>query len=102
MVWHVLTVNPDEDGVKILIEDTQRGNQWARAAFLAYCMAEEYSAQLSKIEIPVRVMVGELNRVETVQNVGAEVVERIVGASMVIVEGSGYLLPIFHWRKRGL
>jgi pimeloyl-ACP methyl ester carboxylesterase len=85
-----------EDVVKMLVEDTQRGNEWAKMAWPVYGMEEDYSAGLRNIEVPVRIVVGELDKVEPAERVRTEVLEKIKGkdVSMVVIEGSGHMLPL--------
>jgi pimeloyl-ACP methyl ester carboxylesterase len=103
VVHEVLTAGGlEEEDVRILVEDTQRGNEWARKAWPACGMGEDYSANLGHINVPVRIVVGSQDRVEPAERVRREVLEKInihiegenVKASMVVVEGSGHMLPL--------
>lgn len=99
VIREVLTAGGlDEDDVRLLVEDTQRGNEWARKAWPAYGMGEDYSENLSNIQVPARILVGSLDKVEPVEKVQREVLEKIDGTntkvSMVVVEGSGHMLPL--------
>jgi 3-oxoadipate enol-lactonase len=92
----------EEDEVKMLVEDTQRGNEWARKAWPSYGMGEDYSDNLRDIDVPVRIVVGALDIVEPAERARTEVLEKInidtdardAKASMVVVEGSGHMLPL--------
>jgi len=70
------------------------GNEWAKATWPAYGMAEDYSVDLPKINVPVKIVAGGLDRVEGVDRVRAEVLQRIEGASLVVIEDSGNMLPL--------
>lgn len=104
VVREVLTAGAlEEEEVKMLVEDTQRGNKWARKAWPAYGMEEDYSADLCDIEVPVRVVVGGQDKVEPLERVRKEVQEKINidierrDLSMIVIEGSGHMLP---WRSQ--
>jgi len=86
----------EEDDVKMLVEDTQLGNEWAKMAWPVYGMLEDYSAGLGNIDVSVRIVVGELDKLEPAERVRAQVLEKIKGkgASMVVIEGSGHMLPL--------
>jgi 3-oxoadipate enol-lactonase len=84
---------PDEE-VSALVEDMLKGNEFATKAWPAYAMAEDILAEASKITIPVLIVCGELDKVETIERSKVEVLGNIPGAEMVVVEGSGHLLPV--------
>jgi 3-oxoadipate enol-lactonase len=91
----------EDEEVKTLVEDTQRGNEWARKAWPAYGMGEDYSDNFRDIDVPVRIVVGALDIVEPAERVRTEVLDKInidyardAKASMVVVEGSGHMLPL--------
>jgi pimeloyl-ACP methyl ester carboxylesterase len=92
----------EDDDVRMLVEDTQRGNEWSKKAWPAYGMGEDYSEDLRNIDVPVRIVVGALDMVESPERVRTEVLEKINidneekygKASMVVVEGSGHMLPL--------
>lgn len=90
----VLSANLSDDDVKKLVEDIQLGNEGAKHAWPAYGMAEDYSKEISKIRVPVRVVAGALDKVETVERLRGEVVEKIAGATLIIVQDSGHMLPM--------
>jgi 3-oxoadipate enol-lactonase len=46
------------------------------------------------IKVPVLVIAGELDRVEPVERLRTEVVGNIEHAKLVVVQGSGHLLPV--------
>lgn len=101
VVREVLTAGGlEEDVVEMLVEDSQRGNKWARKAWPAYAMEEDYSADLRNIGVPVGIVVGSEDKVEPFERVRREVQEKInihIGqddATMTVVEGSGHMLPL--------
>lgn len=80
--------------VKILVEDMMKGNAFAKAAWPSYAMAEDILEDAKKIDVPVLVIAGREDRVETEERVRQEVVRNVKGSKLVIVEGSGHLLPV--------
>ena len=55
--------------IQELVEDMMRGNEFAKAAWPAYVMGEDIVNETRKIDVPVLVVVGEKDRVETVERV---------------------------------
>lgn len=84
---------PDEEA-SALVEDMLKGNEFATEAWPAYAMAENILVEARKTTVPVLVICGELDKVETVQRSKVEVLRNISVAELVIIEGSGHLLPI--------
>lgn len=95
VVRNVLTASKiDEQDVKNLVDDMMRGNEFAKKAWPEYGMGEDVREQAKKISVPVVIVAGELDRVETVERVKGEVLPNIKRAEMVVIEGVGHLLPI--------
>jgi 3-oxoadipate enol-lactonase len=84
----------DDEIVGMLVKDMMKGNEFARAAWPTYGMAEDILGEAKKIDVPVLLVVGELDRVETVERLGREVLGNLKGTKMVVVEGKGHLLPV--------
>ena len=92
---NVLTVPyHDRNLPGFVVEDMLRGNRWARQAWPAYGMGEDLSEGVGEISVPVLVLAAENDLVEPVERVRSEVVARIPGARMEIVQGSGHLSPL--------
>jgi 3-oxoadipate enol-lactonase len=83
-----------DETTTMLVEDMLRGNEFATAAWPNYAMGEDVLAATRSIKVPVLVIAGELDRVEPVERVRAEVVGIIEHADLVVVRGSGHLLPV--------
>lgn len=95
VVRNVLTASKiDEQDVKNLVDDMMRGNEFAKKAWPEYGMGEDVREKAKKISVPVVIVAGELDRVETVERVKGEVLPNIKRAEMVVIEGVGHLLPI--------
>ncbi|KAI9740915.1 MAG: hypothetical protein M1818_004521 [Claussenomyces sp. TS43310] len=92
---NVLTSSPlSEDQVRMVVEDIMKGNEFAKRAWPAYAMVEDFSSETKEIRVPVLVIAGEFDRVEPVGRLQMEVVGNIARAEMIVVEGSGHLLPV--------
>jgi 3-oxoadipate enol-lactonase len=95
VVRNVLSSSKLDDGVvSMLVEDMMKGNKFAKAAWPAYAMGEDIAEDAKRIDVPVLVIAGELDQVETVERVKSEVVRNVKGAELVVVQGSGHLLPV--------
>ncbi|TVY35836.1 AB hydrolase superfamily protein [Lachnellula subtilissima] len=94
VVRNVLTARPlADETVKMLVEDMVRGNRYAREAWPGYGMREDVSGDARRISVPVLVVGGERDRVETVERLECEVMGNVKG-ELVIVERAGHLLPV--------
>jgi 3-oxoadipate enol-lactonase len=82
----------DDEVVSMLVEDMVKGNEFARAAWPAYAMAENVVKDVKNIDVPVLVISGEMDRVETSERLKSEVLGNVRGAEMVTVKDSGHLL----------
>lgn len=95
VIRNVISSSKLDDGVvSMLVEDMMKGNEFAKAAWPAYAMGEDIMEKAKKIQVPVRVVAGGLDRVETLERLMQEVLGNIGGAEMVVVESSGHLLPL--------
>jgi 3-oxoadipate enol-lactonase len=83
-----------DDTITMLVEDMLRGSAFATAAWPNYAMGEDVLAATRLIKVPVLVIAGELDRVEPVERLRTEVVGNIEHAKLVVVQGSGHLLPV--------
>jgi 3-oxoadipate enol-lactonase len=86
--------NLSDETIYLLVKDMLKGNKFAKAAWPEYAMAEDIVDQAEKINVPVLVICGEKDIVEPVERLRKEVLRRIQGAELVVVEGSGHLLPV--------
>ncbi|KAH7393212.1 Alpha/Beta hydrolase protein [Cadophora sp. MPI-SDFR-AT-0126] len=83
-----------ENTVKLLVEDMLKGNDFAREAWPSYGMSEDIVVEAREIDVPVLVVAGSLDRVETVERLRREVLGNVTGAVLVVVEGAGHLLVV--------
>lgn len=77
-----------------LVQDCRRGSRLARKAWWSYGMANDHSAQLGKINVPVLIVVGHRDEMMMVEMVDREVCGRIEGAEMAVIGRCGHLVPI--------
>lgn len=92
---HVLTAKPlTKDQRKQVIEDSLRGGAAAKIAWPRYTSQEDISAAVSAITVPVLVIAGELDRVDSVSTLETEVLARLPRAVMRVLPGTGHLSPL--------
>ena len=80
--------------VSSLVRDMLKGKVYAREAWPTYGMGEDIVAEVRKIDVPVLVVAGSLDRVEPVERLEREVLANVKGAVLVVVEGVGHLLIV--------
>ena len=83
-----------DETVEMLVEDMVKGNEFAKLGWPNYAMAEDLVIESRKINVPVLVIAGELDRIEPLGRLKAEVLGNIQGSEIVVVLGSGHLLPV--------
>lgn len=94
VVRNVLTGKSlSDEVVQMLVQDMLKGNKFAREAWPEYGMGENIVEDVENIDVPVLVIGGEKDRVESVEKLRKEVLG-IVRGNMVVVKGSGHLLPV--------
>ncbi|KAE9374495.1 alpha/beta-hydrolase [Stipitochalara longipes BDJ] len=84
---------PDET-ISLLVNDMLKGNEFAKAAWPSYAMGEDIVDQAIQIKVPVLVIGGGRDIVEPIERLRKEVLGRIQGAELVVIEESGHLLPV--------
>ena len=90
--------NLSEADMRLVVNDSLAGNQWAREAWPRYGMAEDVSTGLKGQGLRVEVLVGRKDRVESVERVKTEVVDVLRKKSFevdfTIEEDCGHLMPL--------
>ena len=95
VVRNVLSSSPlNEKLVAMPVEDMMKANEFAKAAWPNYAMAEDILEDVKRISVPVLIIAGGVDRIETAERLTSEVLRNVEGAKMVTVDGSGHLLPI--------
>ena len=92
---HVLTAIPlgpaDREQA---ITDSLRGSPQAKLAWPASASQEDITDAVAAIDVPTLVIAGEMDRVDPVEAVTAELMPRLPGASLHVLPGIGHLLPL--------
>lgn len=83
-----------DENVTDLVDDMMKGSEFAKQAWPSYGMTEDILAEVRRIKLAVLVVAGELDRVEPVERLRTKIVGNIPTAKLVIVEGSGHLIPL--------
>jgi pimeloyl-ACP methyl ester carboxylesterase len=83
-----------DEVIASLVDDMLKGNEFAKAAWPEYAMGEDIVDEGRKINVPVLVIGGEKDIIEPVERLRREVLGRIEGAELVVIKGSGHLLPV--------
>jgi len=77
-----------------VVEDTLGGQEEAKEAWISQNMALDISSAASAIEIPVHVIVGDADKVETVEVLRREIPRFIQNARFHILDDVGHLSPL--------
>lgn len=77
-----------------VIADSTGGAAQAKQAWPAAMIGEDVSAALADIDVPVRVIGGELDQVDRVDLLQRVVVPSLPGATLQVIPGVGHLLPL--------
>jgi len=92
---HMLTAKPlSPKHLEQVIEDSLRGASQAKAAWPRVTSKEDITAEVVNIEVPTLVIAGELDRVDPVEVLRAEVLSRIPQATLHELAGTGHLSPL--------
>lgn len=95
VIDNVLTAKPLDDAYRErIVEDSLKGAPQAKAAWPEIAMREDITAAVEHIDVPTIVISGELDRVDRVETLQAEVLPRIPHAAMHILPGIGHLSPL--------
>ncbi|KAJ7704482.1 Alpha/Beta hydrolase protein [Mycena rosella] len=99
----VLGSDVGTDELRHLVNDFVGGREQAKLAWPKYAMMEDYGGLASKegvegLKIPIAVVVGGLDKIETAEGVDERVVQVLkkAGASvkMTVLDGVGHLMPV--------
>jgi len=94
-VAHVLTAKAlSEHDLQQVVEDSLRGAPAAKVAWPMKTMMEDITGAVGRIRVPVLIVAGELDKVDLVDTLKAEVLARIPGATMQTLPGTGHLSPL--------
>lgn len=92
---NVLTAKPLSDVLREqIIEDSLRGSPQAKSAWPNEAISEDISAAVRFINVPVRVISGECDRVDPFATLQEKLIPHISHAAIHIIPGAGHLLPL--------
>ncbi|MDF7660726.1 alpha/beta hydrolase [Erwiniaceae bacterium L1_54_6] len=92
---NVLSARPINHALREqVIEDSLKASDEAKAAWPNIAISEDITEEVALINVPVTVISGELDRVDTIVMLQAELLPRISRASMHIIPGVGHLSPL--------
>jgi uncharacterized protein (TIGR02246 family) len=95
VIDHVLTAKPlDAARREQVIEDSLKAAPQAKAAWPNVAMREDITEAVASIDVPTIVISGELDQVDRVATLQAELLSRIPHAAMHILPGTGHLSPL--------
>lgn len=92
---HILTAKPlSAVQREQVISDSMRGAPQARVAWPNYTSRKDISDEIQKIAVPTIVIAGELDKVDPVEVLQAEVLSRIPQARLHVLPDTGHLSPL--------
>lgn len=92
---NVLTASPLAPELREqVIADSLRGAPQAKVAWPEVAMREDISGQVGAINVPVLVLAGERDQVDSVETLQRELLPRIAGARLQVLPGVGHLSPL--------
>lgn len=95
VIDHVLTSKPlDAARREQVIEDSLRGAPQAKAAWPNVAMREDITAAAASIDAPTIVISGELDQVDRIATLEAELLPRVPHAALHVLPGIGHLSPL--------
>jgi pimeloyl-ACP methyl ester carboxylesterase len=77
-----------------IVEDSLRAGEEARLAWPRYGLAQDVSAGLREIDVPVLVLAGDHDRVEPPAVLAERLLPLIPSATMTVLEDTGHLSPL--------
>ncbi|MGY6125831.1 alpha/beta fold hydrolase [Paraburkholderia strydomiana] len=95
VIDHVLTSRTiDEELRAQVIDDSLRGAPQAKAAWPNAAMSEDITKEVASINVPTVVISGELDQVDRIATLQAELLTRIPHAAMQVIPETGHLSPL--------
>lgn len=95
VIDNVLTGKPlDAAAREQVIEDSLKGAPQAKAAWPEIAMLDDITAAAESIDVPTVVISGELDQVDRIETLQAELLPRIPHAAMRVLPGVGHLSPL--------
>jgi pimeloyl-ACP methyl ester carboxylesterase len=95
VIDNVLTAKPlDAARREQVIEDSLKGAPQAKTAWPEIAMRDDITAAVASIDVPSVVISGELDQVDRIETLRAELLPRIPHAAMHVLAGVGHLSPL--------
>ena len=95
VIDHVLTSRKiDEELRAQVIDDSLSGAPQAKAAWPNIAMSEDITKEVASINVPTVVISGELDQVDSIATLQAELLPRIPHAVMQVIPATGHLSPL--------
>jgi len=92
---HMLTVTPlSPQHRQQVIEDSMRGAPAAKAAWPKLTSRQDITREVLAIDVPTAIIAGELDKVDSVATLEAELLTRIPHAAFHKLKGAGHLSPL--------
>jgi pimeloyl-ACP methyl ester carboxylesterase len=95
VIDNVLSARPLEAVLREqVIEDSLKGAPQAKSAWPDIAMREDITTEVRAIDVPTVVISGELDQVDRIETLQAELLPRIPHAALQILPGVGHLSPL--------
>ena len=85
---------PAPEILEQIAEDSMSGSREATMAYPMESILEDISPEVAKINVPIILLAGELDQVDSIERHKTEVLAYLPNAEFKIVKGSGHLIPI--------
>ena len=85
---------PSPEILEQIVEDSMSGSREATMAYPMESILEDISPEVAKINVPIMLLAGELDQVDSIERHKTEVLAYLPNANFKIIKGSGHLIPI--------
>ena len=84
----------DETDIRNLVDDGMKDTPLAKEAWLSYGLDEDFSSAIGRINVPVMVRVGEVDRIIKVEDVVREISTKMHVCIHLLANDRGHLIPV--------
>ena len=84
----------DETDIRNLMDDGMKDTPLAKDAWLSYGLDEDFSSAVDRINVPVLVRVGEVDRIIKVEDVVREISTKVDVCIHLLANDCGHLIPV--------
>jgi 3-oxoadipate enol-lactonase len=85
---------PSPEILEQIVEDSLSGSPEATMAYPMQSILEDIPPEVAKINVPMVLLAGELDQVDSIERHETEVLAYLPNAEFKIIKGSGHLIPI--------